>query len=295
MEFIQPTSWAEALAAQAEMPTAVPLAGGTDVMVGVNFGAERPPALLDLSRISELREWHIVGQQVRLGAGVTYSQVITELRERLPGLAMAARTVGSPQIRNRGTVGGNLGTASPAGDAHPPLLAGGAEVEIASIRGTRLLPIDQFFRGPKRHALKPGELIAAVRIPLPTGAEQFSKIGTRNAMVIAVAAFSLALRPDIQEVGTGIGSAGPTPIRALQAEQFLAATLAANGLWESRARLPEAVAAQFGRLVATAAQPIDDVRGTAAYRRHCLSVISRRTLTWAWQDFQRKQLASRGA
>jgi CO/xanthine dehydrogenase FAD-binding subunit len=208
---------------------------------------------------------------------------------------MAARTVGSPQIRNRGTVGGNLGTASPAGDAHPPLLAAGAEVEIASVRGTRLLPVDQFFTGPKRHALKPGELIAAIRIPLPTGAEQFSKIGTRNAMVIAVAAFSLALRPDTQEVGTGIGSAGPTPFRAVQAEQFLTATLVAGGLWESRAQLPNAVAAEFGRLVAAAAQPIDDVRGTAAYRRHCLSVIARRTLLWAWRDLQRAQLANRGA
>jgi CO/xanthine dehydrogenase FAD-binding subunit len=293
VEFIQPGSWTEALAAQAETPTAVPLAGGTDVMVGLNFGAERPPALLDLTRISELRQWDIVGSQVRLGAGVSYSRVITELRDRLPGLALAARTVGSPQIRNRGTVGGNLGTASPAGDAHPPLLAAGAEVEIASIKGTRLLPIDQFFTGPKRHALEPGELIAAVRIPLPSGAEQFSKIGTRNAMVIAVAAFSLALRPDRQEVGTGIGSAGPTPLRARQAETFLAAALAADGLWESRARLPAAVAAEFGRLVAAAAQPIDDVRGTAAYRRHCLSVLARRTLAWAWQDLQHAQPTKR--
>jgi CO/xanthine dehydrogenase FAD-binding subunit len=295
VEFIQPGSWAEALAVQAGKPAAVPLAGGTDVMVGLNFGAERPPALLDLTRISELRQWDIAGDQVRLGAGVTYSQVIIELRDRLPGLALAARTVGSPQIRNRGTVGGNLGTASPAGDAHPPLLAAGAEVEIASASGTRLLPIDQFFTGPKRHALEPGELIAAVRIPLPTGAEQFSKIGTRNAMVIAVAAFSLALRPDRQEVGTGIGSAGPTPMRARQAEQFLAAALAEEGLWESRAQVPATVEAEFGRLVAAAAKPVDDVRGTAAYRRHCLSVMARRTLTWAWQDFQRAQLASRGA
>jgi CO/xanthine dehydrogenase FAD-binding subunit len=289
VEFIQPGSWTEALAALAEMPGAVPLAGGTDVMVGLNFGVERPPALLDLTRISELREWDVVGGQVRLGAGVSYSRVITELRDRLPGLALAARTVGSPQIRNRGTVGGNLGTASPAGDAHPPLLAAGAEVEIASIKGTRLLPVDRFFTGPKRHALEPGELIAAVRIPLPSGAEQFSKIGTRNAMVIAVAAFSLALRPDRQEVGTGIGSAGPTPLRARQAETFLAGALAADGLWESRAPLPAATAAEFGRLVAAAAQPIDDVRGTAAYRRHCLSVLARRTLAWAWQDLQHAQ------
>ncbi len=293
MEFLQPGSWTEALAAQAERPAAVPLAGGTDVMVSLNFGAERPRALLDLTRITELRQWDTDGGQVRLGAGVSYSRVITELADRLPGLALAARTVGSPQIRNRGTVGGNLGTASPAGDAHPPLLAAGAEIEIASVKGTRLLPVDQFFTGPKRHALQPGELIAAVRIPLPSGAEQFSKIGTRNAMVIAVAAFSLALRPDRQEVGTGIGSAGPTPLRARQAETFLAAALAADGLWESRAQLPAGVAAEFGRLVAAAAAPIDDVRGTAAYRRHCLSVLARRTLAWAWQDLQQAQRANR--
>jgi CO/xanthine dehydrogenase FAD-binding subunit len=286
VEFIQPGSWTKALAAQAEMPAAVPLAGGTDVMVELNFGARRPPALIDLTGISELRQWDVDGNQVRLGAGVTYSQIIAELPDLLPGLALAARTVGSPQIRNRGTIGGNLGTASPAGDAHPPLLAAGAEVEIASAIGTRIVPIDDFFTGPKRNALEPGELVAAVRIPLPSGPEQFSKIGTRNAMVIAVAAFSLALRPDRHEVGTGIGSAGPTPMRAWQAERFLAAALAEAGLWESRAQVPAAVVAEFGRLVAAAAEPIDDVRGTAAYRRHCLSVMARRTLAWAWQDYQ---------
>jgi CO/xanthine dehydrogenase FAD-binding subunit len=286
VEFIQPASWADALAVKAELPAAVPLAGGTDLMVGLNFGAERPPALLDLTRISELREWDIDGDVVRLGAGVTYSQVLAELAGRLPGLALAARTVGSPQIRNRGTIGGNLGTASPAGDAHPPLLAGDAEVEIASVTGTRLLAIADFFTGPKRNALEPGELIAAVRIPLPTGPEQFSKIGTRNAMVIAVAAFSLALRPARQEVGTGIGSAGPTPRRAPQAEKFLSSALADEGLWESRGPIAGPVMAEFGALVAAAADPIDDVRGTAAYRRHCLSVMARRTLSWAWHDYQ---------
>ena len=294
MDFIQPGSWAEALCVQADRPAAVPLAGGTDVMVELNFGVRRPPALLDLTRVSELRHWDIDGNQVRLGASVTYSQVLAELGGRLPGLALAARTVGSPQIRNRGTVGGNLGTASPAGDAHPPLLAAGAEIEIASVRGTRTVPVDQFYTGPKQNVLQPGELIAAVRIPLPSGPEQFSKIGTRNAMVIAVAAVSLALRPDRQEVGTGIGSVGPTPRRASQAEKFLAAALAEAGLWESRAPVPDAIAAEFGRLVAAAADPIDDVRGTAAYRRHCLSVLARRTLAWAWQDYQRQAQAARG-
>jgi CO/xanthine dehydrogenase FAD-binding subunit len=294
VEFIQPATWAEALAIQAEMPAAVPLAGGTDVMVALNFGARRPPALVDLTRIGELGQWDIDGDQVRLGAGVTYSQVIAQLRDKLPGLAMAARTVGSPQIRNRGTVGGNLGTASPAGDAHPPLLAAGAVVEIASVKGTRSLPVDQFFVGAKRNALEPGELIAAIRIPLPSGPEQFSKIGTRNAMVIAVAAFSLALHPSRQEVGTGIGSAGPTPRRARQAEKFLAAALAEAGLWESRRGLPDEVGVEFGRLVASAAEPIDDVRGTATYRRHGLSVLARRTLAWAWQDYQSAASKSTG-
>jgi CO/xanthine dehydrogenase FAD-binding subunit len=294
VEFIQPTSWAEALSIRAEMPGAVPLAGGTDLMVELNFAARRPSVLLDLTRISELGQWDIDGDQVRLGAGVTYTQVITQLGDKLPGLALAARTVGSPQIRNRGTVGGNLGTASPAGDAHPPLLAAGAAVEIHSIAGTRSLPVDQFFVGAKRNALEPGELIAAVRIPLPSGPEHFSKIGTRNAMVIAVAAFSLALHPDRQEVGTGIGSAGPTPRRAPKAEKFLAEALGEAGLWRSRGRIPDAIAAEFGQLVAAAAEPIDDVRGTAAYRRHGLSVMARRTLAWAWQDYENAPPTSRG-
>src|SRR5580704_16428962 len=212
-------------------------------MVELNFDARRPVALLDLTRVPELAEWQVTDGQVRLGAGVSYSRIITELGVQLPGLAMAARTIGSAQIRNRGTVGGNLGTASPAGDCHPPLLAAGAVIEAASVRGTRLIGTEEFYTGVKRNALEPDELVAAVHLPLPTGPEQFSKIGTRNAMVIAVAAFSLALHPGRDEVGTGIGSAGPTPRRAEDAEKFLAAALAEAGLWESRDNVPETVAA----------------------------------------------------
>jgi CO/xanthine dehydrogenase FAD-binding subunit len=258
-------------------------------MVAVNFDASRPSALLDLTKISELAEWSLANGQVRLGAGVTYTKIIDQLGSKLPGLAMAARTVGSPQIRNRGTAGGNLGTASPAGDCHPPLLASGASVEVASTRGTRMIGIHDFFLGAKRNALAPDELIAAVHIPIPSGPEQFSKIGTRNAMVIAVAAFSLALHPDRKVVGTGIGSAAPTPRRAVEAERFLAAALTDGGLWESRAEMPETVATEFGRLVSQAAAPIDDVRGSAAYRLHALAVMARRTLAWAWQDYRRQE------
>jgi CO/xanthine dehydrogenase FAD-binding subunit len=284
VEFLQPASLADALAAKAARPGAVPIAGGTDVMVELNFDARRPEALLDLNRVPELTSWARDDGLVRLGAGVTYSRLIEELGGLLPGLAMAARTVGSPQIRNRGTVGGNLGAASPAGDCHPVLLAAGATVEAASIRGSRLIPAADFFLGPKRNALADDELITAVLVPPASGPQQFAKIGTRNAMVIAVCAFALELRPPAG-VGTGIGSAGPTPLRAPAAEEFLAGALGELGLWESAAPLPGSVRQRFGELVADAARPIDDVRGTAAYRRHALSVLARRTLAWAWESF----------
>ena len=287
MDFLQPTSWSEALDLRAERPDALPIAGGTDVMVELNFDRRRPGALLDLGRVPELREWTADDGVVRLGAGVPYAHVIEQLGAQLPGLAMAARTVGSPQIRIRGTVGGNLGSASPAGDAHPPLLAAGAVVEVASAaRGSRDIPAADFYTGVKRNALEPDELIAAVRVPAATGPQQFSKIGTRNAMVIAVSAFACALHPDRRAVGTGIGSAAPTPRRAAEAEAFLAGELESAGLWESRGELPETLARAFGERVAAAASPIDDVRGSAAYRRHSLAVMARRAVTWAWSDLR---------
>ena len=287
MEFLQPGTWAEALQMKAAHPRAVPIQGGTDVMVELNFDRHRPDHLLDLGRVSELTEWGPADGHIRLGAGVTYARVIDELGGRLPGLAMASRTVGSPQIRNRGTVGGNLGAASPAGDAHPPLLAAYAQVEAESVRGARLIPAAEFYTGVKRHALQPDELISAVLIAPPAGPQQFCKIGTRNAMVIAVAAFGLALHPGSQRVGTGVGSAAPTPRRAAAAEEFLARALTADGLWESRGALPEAMVTRFADLVADAAAPIDDVRGSARYRVLSLSVMARRALVWAWTDYQR--------
>jgi CO/xanthine dehydrogenase FAD-binding subunit len=283
VDFLQPRTWPDALQAKAAYPGAVPIAGGTDVMVELNFDKHRPDALLDLNRVDVLAEWWTEDGRVRLGAGVTYARVIDELGGALPGLAMASRTIGSPQIRNRGTVGGNLGAASPAGDAHPALLAAEADVEIASVRGVRRVPVERFFTGVKRNVLEPDELIAAIWIIPPTGPQQFSKIGTRNAMVIAVAAFGLALHADRRAVGTGIGSAAPTPRRAYDAEQFLAARLD----WDARAALEPDVAREFGERVRAAAAPIDDVRGSAAYRLHSLSVMARRTLAWAWHDYQR--------
>jgi CO/xanthine dehydrogenase FAD-binding subunit len=149
------------------------------------------------------------------------------------------------------------------------------------------VPVEAFFTGVKQHVGRPDELITAVHVRPPSGPQQFSKVGTRNAMVIAVSSFSLALHPDGRRVGTGIGSAAPTPRRAAEAEGFLGAALDEAGLWESRAALPVGLAEEFGALVARAAAPIDDVRGTAAYRRHSLAVMARRTLQWAWDEFAR--------
>ncbi|MET9481712.1 FAD binding domain-containing protein [Streptomyces sp. NPDC006638] len=295
MDFLRPATWQDALAAKAEHPSAVPLAGGTDVMVEINFDHRRPTHLLDLNRVGELATWTVEDDHVRLGASVPYTAIMENLRTELPGLALASHTVASPQIRNRGGVGGNLGTASPAGDAHPALLAAGAEVEAESVRGTRLIPIDAFYTGVKRNALAPDELIRAVRVKKADGPQQYSKVGTRNAMVIAVCTFGLALHPRTRTVRTGIGSAAPTPVRARAAEDFLGAALEEGGFWDNGKIITPSVAKQFADLVAGACNPIDDVRGTATYRRHAVAVMARRQLGWTWEQYRGTGRTLRGA
>ena len=281
MDFLYAGSWDEALAVKSQRPDAVPISGGTDLMVELNFGRRRPHALLDLNGVAELAQWERVDGAVRIGAAVPFTRIIDEVGPHVPGLAIASRTVGSPQIRNRGTLGGNLATASPAGDALPPLVTADATVEIASsTRGTRTVPVRDFFTGPKRSVLEADELIRALLVPIAEGPQQFAKVGTRNAMVIAVCSFALALHPSRRAVSGCIGSAGPTVLPTPEAQDFLAAELD----WD--ADLDEAVAARFGELVASAARPIDDVRGSADYRRRALAVLARRTLTWCWDEYR---------
>src|SRR5438874_2062353 len=249
MDVLTPRSLDEALRLKADHPEAVPIQGGTDVMVELNFDRSRPGVLLNLNEVAELRGWSGANGALRLGAGLTYTQVESELPGRLPALAEASRTVGSPQIRNRGTLGGNLGTASPAGDSLPPLLVEAAEVELASARGSRTLPLTEFLVGPKRNALADDELIVAVRVT-PSGAPQtFMKVGPRNAMVIAVCSLALSVDRERGELRAAFGSAGPVV-------DLVTAPLDERG--------------HFPQLVAEAASPIDDVRGTARYRRHAL-------------------------
>jgi CO/xanthine dehydrogenase FAD-binding subunit len=287
MEILRPDTLAEALAMKAAHPSARPIAGGTDLMVELNFDRTRPEEIIDLAQVPELREHGRRNGTLRVGAGVSYTRLIRELGDELPGLAIASRTVGSPQIRNRGTVGGNLGTSSPAGDGLPPLFASDAVVEVASeADGTRRVPVAEFVTGPKRNALRDDELIVAFEIAPAAGPQQFAKIGTRNAMVIAVCSLSVHLWPQERAVKACIGSAGPTPIRASEAEAFASAQLD----WESRGPLDATALGEFGRLVEAAARPIDDVRGTAAYRHHALGVLARRALKWTWDEHREERV-----
>ena len=148
------------------------------------------------------------------------------------------------------------------------------------------MPAEEFFVGPKRSVLAADEVIVAVHLARATGPQSFSKVGVRNAMVIAVCSFAIALHAESGRVGTGIGSAGPVPLRARDAEQFLEGHLDESGRWQSRAPLEESAVRHFGELVAAGARPIDDVRGTAAYRRHALGVLAGRSLTWCWDEYR---------
>ncbi len=258
MDVLTPRSLGEALRLKADHPDAVPIQGGTDVMVTLNFDRARPDVLLNLNEVPELRSWSRENGTVRLGSGLTYTEALNgALADELPALAEASRTVGSPQIRNRGTIGGNLGTASPAGDALPPLLIEGAEIELASVRGTRRVPLTEFLVGPKQNALGEDELIVAAVLQ-PSGQPQtFMKVGPRNAMVIAVCSLALVVDRERGELRASFGSAGPV-----------------SGL----VVVPIGESEGFPDRVAESASPIDDVRGTAAYRRHALRVLTRRAL-----------------
>jgi CO/xanthine dehydrogenase FAD-binding subunit len=260
MEVVSPTSLDEALHVKAEHPEAVPIQGGTDVMVELNFDRRRPDVLLNLNEVPELRGWsREKNGALRLASGLTYSEAMEPpLAELLPALAEASRTVGSPQIRNRGTLGGNLGTASPAGDALPPLLVEGASVELASVRGgVRTVPLREFLLGPKRNAAGSDELITAVQV-VPSGAPQtFMKVGPRNAMVISVCSLAVVADRARGELRASFGSAGPV------------AGLVTCPIEES---------SSFPERVVEASSPIDDVRGSARYRRHALGVLATRAL-----------------
>jgi CO/xanthine dehydrogenase FAD-binding subunit len=281
MSVVRPHSLDEALEALAGTPDAHVLAGGTDFMVEVNFGHRRPRHIVALRRIGELQGWRASNGSFDLGALLTYRQIERELAGRLPAFAAAARTVGSPQIRNAGTVGGNIGTASPAGDALPLLVALDAQVVCASAGGERTVALTDFITGPKQTDRRPGELITRIRFDGVRGPQHFLKIGPRNAMAISVACLALVLDIDRRAVRVGMGSVGPRPTRPAEAEAYIAGEID----WDAGSVAPRATE-QFGQMIAGWAAPITDHRGTAEYRRHAVSVLARRALARALDDLR---------
>lgn len=258
MEVLTPRTLREALFTSAGRPDALVVQGGTDVLVDLNFGRVKPRAVLNLAEIDELRGWRPIPEGVRLGSAVTFAELAAPpLSKLLPALGEAARTVGSPQIRNRATVGGNLATGSPAGDSLPALAIAGAELELASATARRTLALEAFLQGPRHTALEPGELIVAVRVPVSRMRQTFMKVGPRNSMTIAVASLALTADRDRGCIRAACGSVGPV-VRAVETPI------------EESDRLPDRLAA--------VASPIDDVRGTAAYRRHAVRVLAVRAL-----------------
>jgi CO/xanthine dehydrogenase FAD-binding subunit len=255
------------------------LAGGTDLMVDLNFGRKRPERVVAIDRVPELAYLERNGR-VRMGARVTYTRMLAE-DVGSKALREAARTVGSPQIRNAGTLGGNIATSSPAGDTLPVLAALDATIVLRSRAGERSVKFTEFMTGPKKNVRRADELVLGAEWDDAGPAQTFMKVGTRNAMVIAVAGLALVIDRGRRRVGVGLGSCGPTILRAAEAERF-AATLLETRAWEPRQRPSDAELKEFGRLVASAARPIDDQRGTAAYRRHVLAVMGARALARVW-------------
>jgi CO/xanthine dehydrogenase FAD-binding subunit len=251
------------------------LAGGTDLLVEINFGRQRPAHIVAIDRVEDLKG-HSRNGHVRMGALVTYTRML-ETEVGSPALQEAARTIGSPQIRNAATIGGNLGTCSPAGDALPVLAALEATVVLRSKSGERRVAFGDFMTGPKKSVRRRDELIVAAEWEDAGGAQTYMFAATRNAMAISIAGLALVVDRARGRVGVGLGSCGPTIIRPTEAETFARGLFEEAG-WEKPHRPSEAAAKEFGRLVAGAAKPIDDVRGTAAYRRHVLAVMGARAL-----------------
>lgn len=280
-----PDTLEEALRTRAADSRLLPVAGGTDVMVGINSGELRPDGLLDLSRLDELATWRTECGELFVGAGMSFARILREL-PHMEALAAAARSVGSPQIRNRATLGGNLGTASPAGDALPVLAAHDAQVDLARSGGRkRSLLWKEFLVAPGATAITSDELILGARWRLLRGPQCFIKIGTRRAMTVSVASLCLALDELHRTVRVALGSSAPTVIRAPEAESLVCEALSASGVWDDPSvKLHPDVVEDFGEHVAAAASPIDDVRGSATYRLHALRVLARRALTWALNE-----------
>ncbi len=255
-EFLRPRSLVEAVEQLATTRDCRPVAGGTDLMVTLHAGQISPAALMDVWTLEQLKGVREVDGAIEVGAAESYTHIIESalVNRYVPALAEAARSIGAAQIQNRGTLGGNLGTASPAGDTLPVMLAADAVI----VTSRRTLPVSEFFLGYRRTALEPDELIVGVRFPRDGRTIRFRKVGTRRAQAISKVVVAVSLEPS----RVAIGSVAEVPLRAVGAEAAL-----------QRGDVDGAVDA-----VDKDIRPIDDVRSTAAYRRQVTRNVLRRLL-----------------
>ena len=269
-----------ALAALREHHDARLIQGGTDLMVEINFNHVKPTTMISLRDVASLRT--IRRDQpgtLSIGSGVPYSVIEGEpVLSEIPALAQAARTVGSPQIRAAGSLGGNLGTCSPAGDTLPVMFALDAMIHLNTLDSTRVVSIHDFMTGVKRSVRQQDEIITSIDFPIINGWQGYSKVGVRNAMVISVASACLVADHENSDVRIALGSVGPTIIRCREAEAWLKSSQDLS----AGQSISLDVANEFGRRAASESSPIDDHRSTAQYRRHAISVLASRLLRKAY-------------
>jgi len=254
------------------------LAGGTDLLVKMRGGLVHPERLIDIGRVPSLRRLRRTDSAIEIGASVPESDILADpqICEALPLLAMALRTLGSVQIRHRGTLGGNLVNASPAADSAIPLVLYDASVELVSPDGERSVPVETFLAGPGRTALRPGEFVRTVRVPIPRSDESsfYHKVGKRQALTIAIASVGARIRTDgerIVDARFAAGSVAPTPLRLRAVEDRLQGSPVDDHTIDDARRLAR-----------DAVSPIDDIRATATYRRDVVADLVVRAIRSAF-------------
>lgn len=281
MTVLMPRTVDEALAALTKMPDALVLAGGTDLMVEVNFNRRRLTDVIALRKVEALSHWSVSpdGMTLTIGAGLPFATMEHgTIAELVPALSQAARTVGSPQIRAVGTLGGNLGTCSPAGDGLPVLAALDAIIHLRSSSGPRDVRFHDFMVGVKRNTRAADELITGITVPVLAGWQGYSKVGVRNAMVIAIASACLVVDTTGGTVRLALGAVGPTIIRCRETEQWFSQQHDISSVNP----ISTALAAEFGHRAAAEARPIDDHRSTAIYRQHAIAILAKRLVQQAY-------------
>jgi carbon-monoxide dehydrogenase medium subunit len=272
-QYYSPESLDEALSLLAELENATPVIGGTDLMIAMRNGVSVPSHVVDLNEIPELNYVKEEEGIIRIGATATHSQVANSpLVAGIHSLVDSVSRIGSPQIRNRGTITGNICNASPAADSAPPLLVHMAEVEIQSLDRKRVIPIADLFAGSKINSLEPGELLIEIRIPVPPAgsASSFKRIGRRKAFTLSVVSAAAYIQMEGEtctDAKVAFGSVAITPIRVPEAENLL-----------TRSKLDEETINAASKAVYEAVKPITDVRGTAEYRKDMCPVLMRRAI-----------------